>query len=74
MRYAEIQQEEKDMAIKPQPYIDFKLYLTRPDNGKSARQVALLPTPEVGEAITPVTVPLKRNLHLMRCSGWVLSR
>jgi hypothetical protein len=37
-------------------YIDFKLYLTRPPDGKGACQVSLLPTPRVGETITPVTV------------------
>lgn len=37
-------------------YIDFKLYLTAAPNGKGACQVALLPTPEVGEAIMPVVV------------------
>src|SRR5208282_3237533 len=35
-------------------YIDFKLYLTAAPGGGS--QVALLPTPEVGEAITPITL------------------
>ena len=49
------------MVTKPRPYIDFKLYLTRPDDGKSACQVALLPTPEVGETINPVTVPLEEK-------------
>jgi CHAT domain len=44
------------MAIKQRQYIDFKLYLTRPPDGKGACQVALLPTSEVGETITPVTV------------------
>ena len=38
-------------------YIDFKLYLTRAPEGQGACQVALLPTPEVGETVTPVTVP-----------------
>jgi hypothetical protein len=38
------------------PYIDFKLYLTRPTEGQGACQVALLPTPEVGETTTPVAV------------------
>lgn len=47
------------MATKPRPYIDFKLYLTRLAGGTAACQVALLPTPEVGETITPVTVPLE---------------
>lgn len=49
------------MATKPRPYIDFKLYLTRPAGGMAACQVALLPTPEVGETITPVTVPLEES-------------
>jgi hypothetical protein len=47
------------MAAKPRPYIDFKLYLTRLPDEKTACQVALLPTPEVGETIAPVTVPLE---------------
>jgi hypothetical protein len=47
------------MAAKPRPYIDFKLYLTRLPDEKSACHVALLPTPEVGETITPVTAPLE---------------
>ncbi len=38
-------------------YIDFKLYLTRADNGQGACQVSLLPTPEIGESISPVFVP-----------------
>lgn len=38
-------------------YIDFKLYLTAAPGGTGACQVALLPTPEVGETITPVVVP-----------------
>jgi len=38
-------------------YIDFKLYLTAAPDTQGACQVALLPTPEVGEAITPVVVP-----------------
>lgn len=37
-------------------YIDFKLYLTGTSDGREACQVALLPTPEVGEAIMPVIV------------------
>jgi hypothetical protein len=49
------------MATKPRPYLDFKLYLTRPGDGKSACQVALLPTPEVDETINPVTVPLEEK-------------
>jgi len=49
------------MATKPRPYLDFNLYLTRPPDGKSACQVALLPTPEVGETITPVAVPLEES-------------
>ena len=40
-------------------FIDFKLYLTSVTNGKGACQVALLPTPEVGETIVPVTVPIE---------------
>lgn len=42
--------------MPPRNYIDFKLYLTAAPDGKGACQVALLPTPEVGEAITPITV------------------
>lgn len=38
-------------------YIDFKLYLTSAPDEKGACQVALLPTPEVGETVLPVTVP-----------------
>lgn len=49
------------MATKPRPYIDFKLYLTRPVWGMAACQVALLPTPEVGETVSPVTVPLEES-------------
>jgi hypothetical protein len=37
-------------------YIDFKLYLTKPDDEQVACQVALLPTPEVGESMRPVEV------------------
>lgn len=37
-------------------YIDLKLYLSRPAGDAQACQVALLPTPEVGETIEPVTV------------------
>ena len=37
-------------------YIDFKLYLTAAPEGKGFCQVAVLPTPEVGEAIVPVMV------------------
>ncbi|MCX6032844.1 MAG: CHAT domain-containing protein [Chloroflexi bacterium] len=43
--------------MKQRQYVDFKLYLTRPADGQAACQVALLPTPEAGETITPVTVP-----------------
>jgi CHAT domain len=39
-------------------YIDFKLFLTASPESKGVCQVAVLPTPEVGEAITPVTVSL----------------
>lgn len=49
------------MATKPRPYIDFKLYLTGPAGGTAACQVALLPTPEVGETISPVKV-LRENI------------
>jgi len=40
--------------MNPRKYVDFKLYLTRPEGGGC--QVSLLPTQEVGETITPVTV------------------
>ena len=43
--------------MKQRQYIDFKLYLTAAPDGRGACQVALLPTPEVGETITPVTAP-----------------
>ncbi|MFX1411683.1 MAG: CHAT domain-containing protein [Promethearchaeota archaeon] len=42
--------------MKRREYIDFKLYLTRASDGQGACQVALLPTPEVGETVSPVTV------------------
>lgn len=38
-------------------YIDFKLYLTHAPDSQGACQVALLPTPEVGETIAPLTIP-----------------
>lgn len=41
---------------QPRRYIDFKLYLTRSADGEGC-QVSLLPTPEVGETVTPVVVP-----------------
>jgi hypothetical protein len=47
------------MAVAQRNYIDFKLYLTSTAKGKGACQVALLPTPEVGETITPITVPIE---------------
>lgn len=46
---------------KKREYIDFKLFLTRPPGAPDACQVALLPTPEVGETITPVTVPVEKG-------------
>ena len=46
---------------KPRQYIDFKLYLTQPPDGKGACQVALLPTPEVGESIAPVTISAEKG-------------
>ncbi len=49
------------MATKPRQYMDFNLYLTRSPDGKSVCQVALLPTPEVGETITPISVPLQES-------------
>ena len=41
--------------MKQRQYIDFKLFLTRPPDGQGC-QIALLPTPEVGETTTPVTI------------------
>lgn len=38
-------------------YVDFKLYLTRPNDDQVACQVALLPTAEVGESMYPEYVP-----------------
>ena len=38
-------------------YVDFKLYLTRPDDDQVACQVALLPTAEVGESMYPQRIP-----------------
>lgn len=43
---------------KKREYVDFKLYLTGAAEG--ACQVALLPTPEVGETVLPVTVPAEK--------------
>ncbi|RPI55894.1 MAG: hypothetical protein EHM56_04900, partial [Chloroflexi bacterium] len=42
--------------MKPREYIDFKLYLAPAADGQGGCQVALLPTPEVGESVLPVTV------------------
>jgi len=42
-------------------YIDFKLYVSRVPDVQETIQVALLPTPEVGETITPVTVAFQEN-------------
>jgi len=47
--------------MPPRNYVDFKLYLTAAPAGKGACQVALLPTPEVGEAISPVVVPAQQT-------------
>jgi len=46
-------------------YIDFKLYLTQIEGRQGACQVALLPTPEVGEAITPAAVEALPNPALL---------
>lgn len=46
--------------MPPRDYIDFKLYVTAAPDGKDACQVALLPTPEVGEAITPIPVAAEK--------------
>jgi CHAT domain len=35
-------------------YVDFKLYLTTSCGGQGACETALLPTPEVGEVLTPI--------------------
>ncbi len=40
-------------------YIDFKLYVDHPDSDQSVCQVTLLPTPEVGESLSPVSVPVE---------------
>ena len=42
-------------TMNARQYVDFKLYLTRA--GDDGFQVALLPTPEVGETPAPVHVP-----------------
>ncbi|MGC9350010.1 MAG: CHAT domain-containing protein [Anaerolineae bacterium] len=42
-------------------YIDFKLYLTPAPDEQGACQVALLPTPEVGETVVPVTAPIEER-------------
>ncbi|MEM8861182.1 MAG: hypothetical protein AAGD96_22890, partial [Chloroflexota bacterium] len=39
---------------KARKYIDFKLYLTQVMGTQDSYQVSLLPTPEVGESISPV--------------------
>ncbi len=49
------------MTKNPRSFIDFKLYLTCPPDGNSACQVALLPTPEVGETVVPITAPLEER-------------
>ncbi|MGA3359863.1 MAG: CHAT domain-containing protein [Halobacteriota archaeon] len=46
------------MTTNQRTFIDFKLYLTCPPGEDSACQVALLPTAEVGETVSPVTVPV----------------
>ena len=42
-------------------YIDFKLYLTKAPDETGACQVSLLPTPKVGETVTPVVVPIEKK-------------
>ena len=42
-------------------YIDFKLYLTKPDDDEAACEVTLLPTPEVGESMRPVSVTIPQT-------------
>ena len=49
------------MSMSQRNYIDFKLYLTRAADGHGACQVSLLPTPEVGETILPITVPIEES-------------
>jgi hypothetical protein len=46
---------------KPRQYIDFKLHLTQLPDGKGACQVVLLPTPEVGESVAPVTMSAEKG-------------
>lgn len=46
---------------KPRQYIDFKLYLTQAPDGKGACQVSLLPTPEVGESVAPVSTSAEKG-------------
>lgn len=46
---------------KERKYIDFKLYLTKAPNETGVCQVSLLPTPEVGETILPVIVPIEKK-------------
>ena len=46
--------------MKQRQYIDFKLYLTRTPDGTGC-QVTLLPTPEIGETIMPVIVPVEKG-------------
>lgn len=43
-------------------YIDFKLYLSQTNTEPDAIRVALLPTPEVGETIAPVTVTFQQKM------------
>ena len=49
--------EHRPRDMSTRRTIDFKLYLTRPAAPDAACEVALLPTPEVGESMGPVTIP-----------------
>src|SRR5512143_725042 len=64
--------------MPPRNYIDFKLYLTGAADGKGVCQVALLPTPEVGEAIKPIIVKADKvpqsNLQALLASKQITLR
>ena len=51
----------KEQNHRERDYIDFKLYLTTAPNESAFCQVSLLPTPEVGESILPVVVPIEKR-------------
>ena len=50
----------KEDGMSERPYLDFKLYLTKPADPKYACQVSLLPTAEIGESMRPVNVPVEK--------------